>query len=110
MEEIIDQVDVKGNNSKFKTLAVVGIFVAIILILIHFTHFIITNYNLDSPWFPDYAIKFALKASFISGFILTIGLLINFFLFIIKKYIASIVISLLLVIIYFLFPTLYHSL
>lgn len=109
MEEVLD-IEKNKQTQPQKTLAVVGIFLVITLILFHFVSFIITSSNQDLPWIPVYATKFSLRVSFINGAIISGGLLFNFFLFITKRYTTSAALILVLIIIYILFPTLYYSL
>lgn len=94
MDEILDQDNSEKENKKLEKIAFISLLVALIFIFLKFLNYSYTATSLlDSPLIPKYTVSFALKESFFSGLILSIGIIITFYLYKIKKYYTVILLN-----------------
>lgn len=106
MNQTIDQED-KNNvqTASIEKAAFTSILLALVFTFLKFFRYVYTTvYMLDSQLIPTYTINYSLKDSFFSGLILSLGVIITFYLYKLKKYQIVLILNAIFIVQCFVLP------
>lgn len=111
MKEILDfdEITTKPLRAKNEKFAFITLLILTSFILIKFLGCMQAGLAVDSPLIPFYSIFYILQDTFISGVLISLGILISFLFFYFKRFTTSFLLNCFLIVLNIGFPYLYYN-